>query len=184
MKKIKNLKVLIEKGFSLIEILVVLMIIGLLTAVVAINVLPSQDRARVDKATADIRIMEQALELYRLDMYSYPTQREGLEALISTPENHRFKDRYRQGGYIKRLEADPWGNPYQYKRPGKNGSFDLFSFGADGIIGGEVWILTLQTGTKRNERLYASRVTYSFAHFSSSYHGGYKQSQFFYKKLY
>ena len=85
MKKIKNLKVLIEKGFSLIEILVVLMIIGLLTAVVAINVLPSQDRARVDKATADIRIMEQALELYRLDMYSYPTQREGLEALISTP---------------------------------------------------------------------------------------------------
>ena len=74
MKKIKNLKVLIEKGFSLIEILVVLMIIGLLTAVVAINVLPSQDRARVDKATADIRIMEQALELYRLDMYSYPTQ--------------------------------------------------------------------------------------------------------------
>ena len=109
MKKIKNFKVLIEKGFSLIEILVVLMIIGLLTAVVAINVLPSQDRARVDKATADIRIMEQALELYRLDMYSYPTQREGLEALISTPENHRFKDRYRQGGYIKRLEADPWG---------------------------------------------------------------------------
>ena len=137
MKKIKNLKVLIEKGFSLIEILVVLMIIGLLTAVVAINVLPSQDRARVDKATADIRIMEQALELYRLDMYSYPTQREGLEALISTPENHRFKDRYRQGGYIKRLEADPWGNPYQYKRPGKNGSFDLFSFGADGSVGGE-----------------------------------------------
>ena len=67
MKKIKNLKVLIEKGFSLIEILVVLMIIGLLTAVVAINVLPSQDRARVDKATADIRIMEQALELYRLE---------------------------------------------------------------------------------------------------------------------
>ena len=131
MKKIKNLKVLIEKGFSLIEILVVLMIIGLLTAVVAINVLPSQDRARVDNATADIRIMEQALELYRLDMYSYPTQREGLEALISTPENHRFKDRYRQGGYIKRLEA------YQYKRPGKNGSFDLFSFGADGSIGGE-----------------------------------------------
>ena len=105
-KKIRknfNVKSL-ENGFSLIEILVVLMIIGMLTAVVAINVLPSQDRARVDKAKADIRIMEQALELYRLDMFSYPTKQEGLKALIEKPSNNRFSDRYRQGGYIRRLE--------------------------------------------------------------------------------
>lgn len=139
-KKIRknfNVKSL-ENGFSLIEILVVLMIIGMLTAVVAINVLPSQDRARVDKAKADIRIMEQALELYRLDMFSYPTKQEGLKALIENPSNNRFSDRYRQGGYIRRLELDPWGNDYQYERPGKNNSpFEIISFGADGQKGGE-----------------------------------------------
>ena len=127
----------LEKGFSLIEILVVLMIIGMLTAVVAINVLPSQDRARVDKAKADIRIMEQALELYRLDMFSYPTEQEGLKALIEKPASNRFSDRYRQGGYIKRLEVDPWGNDYQYERPGKNNVFDIISLGADGQEGGD-----------------------------------------------
>ena len=139
-KKIRknfNVKSL-ENGFSLIEILVVLMIIGMLTAVVAINVLPSQDRARVDKAKADIRIMEQALELYRLDMFSYPTKQEGLKALIEKPSNNRFSDRYRKGGYIRRLELDPWGNDYQYERPGKNNSpFEIISFGADGQKGGE-----------------------------------------------
>ena len=80
MKKIKL------KGFTLIEILVVLMILGLLTAVIAINVLPSQERAREDKAKADIRLLEQALELYRLDMISYPNSREGLQALVTVPE--------------------------------------------------------------------------------------------------
>ena len=132
-------KLFIKKfsGFSLIEILVVLMIIGLLTAVVAINVLPSQDRARADKALTDIRIYEQALELYRLDMFSYPTSDEGLQALKQVPTNHRFKDRFRQGGYIRKLEKDPWGNDYQYKRPGDNVPFDIFSYGADGQQGGE-----------------------------------------------
>ena len=95
MKKIKL------KGFTLIEILVVLMILGLLTAVIAINVLPSQERAREDKAKADIRLLEQALELYRLDMISYPNSREGLQALVTVPENHRFKERYRSGGYVR-----------------------------------------------------------------------------------
>ena len=90
-----------------------------------------------DKALADIRINEQALELYRLDMFSYPTSDEGLQALTQAPENHRFKNRYRQGGYIRKLETDPWGNDYQYKRPGDNGPFDLFSYGADGQQGGE-----------------------------------------------
>ena len=131
MKKIKL------KGFTLIEILVVLMILGLLTAVIAINVLPSQERAREDKAKADIRLLEQALELYRLDMISYPNSREGLQALVTVPENHRFKERYRSGGDVRRLEKDPWGNDYKYRRPGRFGTFDLYSLGADGEEGGE-----------------------------------------------
>ncbi len=136
-RKNENSKSL-EKGFSLIEILVVLMIIGLLTAVVAINVLPSQDRARIDKAQTDIRILEQALELYRLDMFSYPSEQEGLKALIEKPSNNKFSDRYRQGGYIRKLELDPWGNDYLYERPGKNNNpFEIISLGADGRKGGE-----------------------------------------------
>tara|TARA_Y100000816_G_scaffold292355_1_gene287193 strand:- start:4133 stop:4588 length:456 start_codon:yes stop_codon:yes gene_type:complete len=136
-RKHKNSKSL-EKGFSLIEILVVLMIIGLLATVVAINVLPSQDRARIDKAQTDIRILEQALELYRLDMFSYPSEQEGLKALIEKPSNNKFSDRYRQGGYIRKLELDPWGNDYLYERPGKNNNpFEIISLGADGRKGGE-----------------------------------------------
>lgn len=136
-RKNKNSKSL-EKGFSLIEILVVLMIIGLLATVVAINVLPSQDRARIDKAQTDIRILEQALELYRLDMFSYPSEQEGLKALIEKPSNNKFSDRYRQGGYIRKLELDPWGNDYLYERPGKNNNpFEIISLGADGRKGGE-----------------------------------------------
>lgn len=136
-RKHKNSKSL-EKGFSLIEILVVLMIIGLLATVVAINVLPSQDRARIDKAQTDIRIFEQALELYRLDMFSYPSEQEGLKALIEKPSNNKFSDRYRQGGYIRKLELDPWGNDYLYERPGKNNNpFEIISLGADGRKGGE-----------------------------------------------
>ena len=137
MIKNKNSKSL-EKGFSLIEILVVLMIIGLLTTVVAINILPSQDRARIDKAQTDIRILEQALELYRLDMFSYPSEQEGLKALIEKPSNNKFSDRYRQGGYVRKLELDPWGNDYLYERPGKNNNpFEIISLGADGRKGGE-----------------------------------------------
>ena len=136
-RKHKNSKSL-EKGFSLIEILVVLMIIGLLATVVAINVLPSQDRARIDKAQTDIRILEQAVELYRLDMFSYPSEQEGLKALIEKPSNNKFSDRYRQGGYIRKLELDPWGNNYLYERPGKNNNpFEIISLGADGRKGGE-----------------------------------------------
>ena len=136
-RKNENSKSL-EKGFSLIEILVVLMIIGLLATVVAINVLPSQDRARIDKAQTDIRILEQALELYRLDMFSYPSEQEGLKALIEKPSNNKFSDRYRQGGYIRKLELDPWGNDYLYERPGKNNNpFEIISLGADGRKGGE-----------------------------------------------
>ena len=128
--KIKN------NGFSLIEILVVLLIIGLLTTLVAVNVLPSQDRARVEKAKADIAIMGNALEMYRLERFNYPNNEMGLRALLRSDEEN-FQNSLNTRGYIKSLPKDPWGNEYQYVIPGDEGEYDLFSMGADGNIGGE-----------------------------------------------
>lgn len=125
-----------EEGFTLIELMVVIVIIGLLATVVVINVLPSQDQARLEKAKADIALLEQALELYRLDNLDYPNVDEGLEALMTAPSSLAQPERYRQGGYIRRLPEDPWGNPYQYLYPGEKSEFDLYSLGADGRLGG------------------------------------------------
>jgi general secretion pathway protein G len=125
-------------GFTLVELMVVIFILGLLTTVVVINVLPSQDRAMVEKARADIATLGQALEMYRLDNLTYPTSADGLAALTSAPASLPPSARYRQGGYIKTLPDDPWGRPYQYDNPGRNGpGFDLYSLGADGAPGGE-----------------------------------------------
>ena len=126
-----------EEGFTLIELMVVIVIIGLLATVVVINVLPSQDQARLEKAKADIVLLEQALELYRLDNLDYPGVDDGLDALMTAPTSLAQPERYRQGGYIRRLPEDPWGNPYQYLYPGEKGEFDLYSLGADGRLGGE-----------------------------------------------
>jgi general secretion pathway protein G len=100
-------------------------------------VLPSQDKARVEKAKADIALLEQGLEMYRLDNLNYPTTAEGLQALVSPPPALAQGGRYRAGGYLKRLPEDPWGAPYQYASPGQHGTFDIYSFGADGRPGGE-----------------------------------------------
>ena len=126
-----------EAGFTLIEMMVVVVIIGLLATVVVINVLPSQDRAMREKARADIAVLEQAVESYRLDNFTYPGAEDGLTALVTPPASLTRQDRYREGGYIKRLPSDPWGNPYRYARPGKHGPFDIYSFGADDREGGE-----------------------------------------------
>jgi len=126
-----------EAGFTLIELMVVIVIIGLLATVVVINVLPSQDRAMIEKARADIATLEQAIEMYRLDMLAYPTTDQGLEALVSAPSGLNRPERYRPGGYVRRLPEDPWGNPYQYVFPGERSTFDLYSMGADGRLGGE-----------------------------------------------
>jgi general secretion pathway protein G len=125
------------RGFTLVELMVVIVIIGLLATVVAINVMPSQDRAMVEKARADIAVLEQALETYRLDNMVYPDTAQGLDALLRAPAGLARPERYRRGGYIRRLPQDPWGNPYQYRQPGRQGAFDVFSFGADGAEGGE-----------------------------------------------
>lgn len=124
-------------GFTLVELLVVIVIIGLLATVVVINVLPSQDRAMVEKARADIATLETALETYRLENLSYPREPDGLQALVTAPPGLQRPERYREGGYVKRLPEDPWGNAYQYRFPGRNGQVDVFSFGADGREGGE-----------------------------------------------
>ena len=124
-------------GFTLVELMVVIVIIGLLATMVMINVMPSQDRAMVEKARADVSVLEQAMETYRLDNLVYPTTEQGLAALVQAPAGLARPERYRQGGYVRRLPDDPWGNAYQYRRPGRQVAFDVYSFGADGAEGGE-----------------------------------------------
>ena len=124
-------------GFSLVEILVVLVIMGLLISVVAPTVLNRADEARVGKVLADFKNIETALKIYRLDNYVYPTTEQGLEALVEPssldPEPRNFKE----GGYLEDVPLDPWGRPYLYLSPGEHGEVDLYSLGADGLSGGE-----------------------------------------------
>ncbi len=127
-----------RNGFTLVELMVVIFILGLLTTIVVINVMPSQDRAMVAKAQADIATLGQALEMYRLDNLAYPASSDGLQALVAAPPSLATTARYRQGGYVKKLPDDPWGRPYQYDNPGRRGpGYDLYSLGADGAPGGE-----------------------------------------------
>ncbi|WP_413615852.1 type II secretion system major pseudopilin GspG [Halomonas cupida] len=126
-----------QAGFTLLEIMVVIFILGLLVAIVAPNVLSNQDEAMQQKARADIATLEQALDMYRLDNFRYPTTRQGLEALESPPRQAPEAQNYRDGGYVRRLPEDPWGNPYQYASPGEHGDVDIFSLGADAATGGE-----------------------------------------------
>ena len=126
-----------EDGFTLIELMVVIVILGILATLVIINVLPNQDKAMVTKAQADIATLEQAVELYRLNNLSYPTTADGLEALVRPPASLTQAQRYQPGGYIKKLPSDPWGRPYRYASPGQHGAVDIYSLGADGGEGGE-----------------------------------------------
>lgn len=126
-----------EAGFTLVEVMVVMVIIGLLATFVVINVLPSQDKAMVQKAKGDIKLLEQAVEMYRLDMMDYPDQDAGLNALKSAPAGLSNPSLYRTGGYVKFLPTDPWGNDYIYKYPGENAVVDILSYGADGQPGGD-----------------------------------------------
>ena len=126
-----------EAGFTLVELMVVIVIIGLLATIVALNVLPATGKAREAKAKADIASLEQALDQYRLDNINYPTAADGLQALTAPPPTLAQPQRYRQGGYIKKLPQDPWAHAYQYRVPGAKGAFDIVSLGADGAPGGE-----------------------------------------------
>lgn len=126
-----------EEGFTLVEVMVVMVIIGLLTAFVVVNVAPNLSDAKIKKAKGDIRTLEQAAELYHLDMLDYPDEEDGLQALRTAPSSLSDQSRYRQGGYIKLLPKDPWERDYIYSYPGEHGVYDIFSYGKDGEPGGE-----------------------------------------------
>lgn len=123
-----------ESGFTLIEVMVVIVILSILAAIIVPRIMDRPDKARMVKAQADIRALESALNLYRLDNHNYPTTDEGLEALVQKPAD---APSWKEGGYIDRMPKDPWGKPYQYLNPGTHGSIDIFSLGADGQPGGE-----------------------------------------------
>lgn len=128
-----------QRGITLVELLVVLAILALISAIVVVNVLPERDRAAVRKARIDIGVIETALDQYRLDMLRYPDIDQGLDALSRAPANLRQPENYRPGGYLRGgVPLDPWGNPYQYRIPGdRSDPYDLYSLGADGEPGGE-----------------------------------------------
>ena len=125
-----------ESGFTLIELMVVIVIIGLLAAIVTYNVLPLGDKGKIVKAKADISTIEGALDLYKLQNDSYPSTTDGLQALVSAPAD-ADASKYQRGGYIKKLPVDPWGKPYLYAAPGAHGEADVWTLGADKKEGGE-----------------------------------------------
>jgi general secretion pathway protein G len=125
-----------ERGFTLIEIMVVVVILGILAALVAPNVIRRVDDARITKAKQDIRAYETALNLYRMDNFRYPSTEQGLEALFKQPTDPNIRN-WKQGGYVDGLKKDPWGNDYLYIAPGTRGEYDLYTLGADGKPGGE-----------------------------------------------
>ena len=126
-----------SQGFSLLELMVVIVIIGILASMIVPNIMGSQERANVQKAVSDITALEGSLSLYKMDNYDYPSTEQGLEALVEQtviePEPRRFPE----GGYIKRLPQDPWGNDYVLLNPGEQGRMDVFSAGPDREAGTE-----------------------------------------------
>lgn len=126
-----------QRGFTLIEIMIVVVIIGILVGLLAPKIMDRPDQARVVAARSDIQALLQALKLYRLDNATYPSAEQGLNALVKKPETGVIPNNWKPGGYLDRLPKDPWQGEYQYLNPGIHGEIDLLSFGADGKPGGE-----------------------------------------------
>ncbi len=125
------------RGFTLIEIMVVIVILGVLGALVIPNIIGRTGEARVTAAKSDMRAVANALDLYKLDNFNYPSTDQGLQALVTQPGGFPEAKNWNPDGYLKKLPKDPWGNDYQYISPGRNGKYDLFSLGSDGRPGGE-----------------------------------------------
>ncbi|WP_197485279.1 MULTISPECIES: type II secretion system major pseudopilin GspG [unclassified Vibrio] len=126
-----------QQGFTLLEVMVVVVILGILASFVVPNLLGNKEKADQQKVITDIVALENALDMYKLDNSVYPTTDQGLDALASRPTGSPEPRNYRADGYIRRLPKDPWGYEYQYLSPGDNGNIDIFSLGADGQAGGE-----------------------------------------------
>jgi general secretion pathway protein G len=136
-----------QSGFTLIEIMVVVVILAVLGALVVPKILENVDKARVTRAASDIRAIQTALDLYRLDNFKYPTTEQGLQALVTQPTDPTITN-YRSGGYLPSLPKDPWNNPYQYVNPGANGrDYDITSYGRDGKPGGDGYDADISTST-------------------------------------
>ncbi|MBA53140.1 MAG: type II secretion system protein GspG [Pseudomonadales bacterium] len=123
-----------QKGFTLIEVMIVVAILGVLATLVVVNISGSQDTANVNATKSNLQAVSQALDLYKLDNYRYPTTDQGLQALVEKPDNAR---NWPNGGYLKKMPADAWDQEFIYLSPGTDGPYDLFSLGADGAEGGE-----------------------------------------------
>lgn len=128
-----------ERGFTLIELMVVIVILGILAGLIVPRIMGRPEEARQAKARIQIESIETALKLYKLDNGSYPTTEQGLQALVEPPEVGELAGKWREGGYLEKgkIPKDPWGNEYVYLSPGAQGDFDLLSYGADGEPGGE-----------------------------------------------
>jgi general secretion pathway protein G len=127
----------LQSGFTLIEVMVVVVILGILAAIIVPRVMGRPDEARVVRAQQDIRALEAALGLYKLDNLEFPTTDQGLQALVTRPNDLKSGAHWKEGGYLDRLPKDPWGNDYVYLRPGSHGEYDLYSLGADHAPGGD-----------------------------------------------
>jgi general secretion pathway protein G len=127
----------LRRGFTLLEVMVVVVILGILAALVVPKILSRPDEARVIAAKQDIASLMGALKLYRLDNQRYPSTEQGLQALVARPASAPLAANWKAGGYVERVPRDPWGNPYHYLNPGVRGELDVFSMGADGAPGGE-----------------------------------------------
>ncbi len=126
-----------QQGFTLIEVMVVVVILGILAAIVVPRIMSRPDEARVVRAQQDLRAVSAALDLYKLDNLTYPTTEQGLDALVHKPTGLPVGAHYKEDGYIESVPKDPWGGDYQFLYPGQHNTFDLYSNGADGIPGGE-----------------------------------------------
>jgi general secretion pathway protein G len=124
-------------GFTLIEVMVVVAILGILAAIVVPRIMDRPDQARIVKARQDIRVVQSALDLYRLDNFRYPSTEQGLQALVTKPSGSPEAKNWKSGGYLDKLPKDPWGNEYEFLNPGVHGAVDIFSYGADGSPDGE-----------------------------------------------